>query len=415
MSPRHLVLLTNQYPYMIGDHSFVHTEIDALAARFDQVLIFNYSARSAELSPLPSNVAYGGNLYGTPRTAKLAGILWPSNIAKLARMAVREARAGSLRGHGKEFLASALVGMALSRDARLRRALAAAPAPPVVYSFWGMGAGLLLPWLPAAPSAKFVRLHGYDLYEELSGYLPFRRSLFSSVGGILAISDMSKDYLLRKYPDAALESKITVRRLGSFGPGAPGHAAPLGPTKAGSVRTIVSCSNIIELKRVHRIAQALSLVTSGEPLRWVHFGTGVLEEELRTQARGLERDGLAIEIRGATPHQEIMDFYAHNRVDAFINVSTTEGIPVSIMEAISYGIPVIATDVGGTSEIVGHVLGTGELIPTGFSDQQLAAAIEDMLASGPGAYAPRSLWESLYDAAENSRRTAALLAGEAGA
>ncbi|MFR4320263.1 MAG: glycosyltransferase [Blautia massiliensis (ex Durand et al. 2017)] len=35
-----------------------------------------------------------------------------------------------------------------------------------------------------------------------------------------------------------------------------------------------------------------------------------------------------------------------------MNVSSSEGIPVSIMEATSFGIPGIATDAGGTKEII---------------------------------------------------------------
>ena len=45
-------------------------------------------------------------------------------------------------------------------------------------------------------------------------------------------------------------------------------------------------------------------------------------------------------------------------VDLFLTVSANEGIPVSIMEAQSFGIPVIATDVGGISEIVNNVNGS---------------------------------------------------------
>lgn len=41
----------------------------------------------------------------------------------------------------------------------------------------------------------------------------------------------------------------------------------------------------------------------------------------------------------------------------FINVSESEGIPVSIMEALSAGIPILATDVGGTSEAVQDEVG----------------------------------------------------------
>jgi glycosyltransferase involved in cell wall biosynthesis len=57
----------------------------------------------------------------------------------------------------------------------------------------------------------------------------------------------------------------------------------------------------------------------------------------------------------------VLSWYAENNPSLFINVSTTEGIPVSIMEAMSFGIPVIATDVGGTSEIVND--GNGMLLP----------------------------------------------------
>jgi len=35
-------------------------------------------------------------------------------------------------------------------------------------------------------------------------------------------------------------------------------------------------------------------------------------------------------------------------------VSETEGLPVTIMEAMSSGIPIIATDVGGTAELVNN-------------------------------------------------------------
>ena len=55
---------------------------------------------------------------------------------------------------------------------------------------------------------------------------------------------------------------------------------------------------------------------------------------------------------GYVPNVEIMQFMEESNVDVFINLSTSEGVPVSIMEAQSYGIPVIATNVGGTGEII---------------------------------------------------------------
>ncbi len=54
-----------------------------------------------------------------------------------------------------------------------------------------------------------------------------------------------------------------------------------------------------------------------------------------------------IVLRGGISNAEVFQFYRDNKVDLFVNASTSEGLPVSIMEAISFGIPSIATNVGG--------------------------------------------------------------------
>ena len=55
---------------------------------------------------------------------------------------------------------------------------------------------------------------------------------------------------------------------------------------------------------------------------------------------------------GHLDNNEIFNMYKNNSYDYFITLSESEGLPVSIMEAISCGIPVIATAVGGITEIV---------------------------------------------------------------
>ncbi|PZC52367.1 hypothetical protein LH53_05140 [Mesotoga sp. TolDC] len=64
------------------------------------------------------------------------------------------------------------------------------------------------------------------------------------------------------------------------------------------------------------------------------------------------------------------------RVDLFINTSSTEGLPVSIMEAMSFGIPIMATDVGGTSELVTDE--TGVLIPGNCSPEDVSEALNSI-------------------------------------
>jgi len=54
-------------------------------------------------------------------------------------------------------------------------------------------------------------------------------------------------------------------------------------------------------------------------------------------------------------------------------VSETEGAPLAIMEALSGGIPVLATAVGGSPELVDGDVGT--LLPVSLTAQELAGAI----------------------------------------
>ena len=63
-------------------------------------------------------------------------------------------------------------------------------------------------------------------------------------------------------------------------------------------------------------------------------------------------ENVVCDFRGYVSNQDLMLEYSNNDYDVFINVSSTEGIPVSIMEAMSFGIPAIASNVGGTNEIV---------------------------------------------------------------
>lgn len=103
------------------------------------------------------------------------------------------------------------------------------------------------------------------------------------------------------------------------------------------------------------------------------------------------------------PNQEVQRFYASHCITALVNVSETEGIPVSIMEAGSYGIPAIATDVGGTHEIVHDGL-NGLLLKKDFSDEELLNAI-NIVFSNIERFREEStkVWEQLCDATTNYR------------
>jgi glycosyltransferase involved in cell wall biosynthesis len=65
--------------------------------------------------------------------------------------------------------------------------------------------------------------------------------------------------------------------------------------------------------------------------------------------------------------------------DVFVLASWNEGLPVTVMEAQTLGIPVVATEVGGTPEILTSDV-EGLLVPPGRPDE-LAAAISSLAHS----------------------------------
>lgn len=400
-----LLLFTNDYPYRTGDVVFVEKEIHALAARFDDVVVFCHARdTSAGMVELPDRVRLGGNLFVPSPEDAPRQLLEAAPMLLLLRATWQELRSGRLLRHPKLFLMAAKVGLTQAHRAAVRDAIAG-DDDTVAYAFWAMGGGLGLPWLRGV-RRRIVRVHRYDLYEEqaLGGYLPYRPFLFARADCILAISRDAQEYLARHHRETA--GKVALSRLGSFGPVQP-------PLKASEeVRTIVSCSSVTEVKRVSRILDTLRALSESPPrvpVRWVHFGDGPLMPELRAAAETVP-EGLTVDLRGQVANGAITEFYQSGQVNAFVNLSESEGVPVSIMEAIAHDIPVLATDVGGTSEIVGSHLRTGELISSTASPAAAAEMLETLLTAAPGTYAPRTRWEDDYDARRTGRIAADLVA-----
>lgn len=403
-----LLLFTNEYPYATGDAVFVEKEIRDLAATFDDVVIFCYARdTSVGLVEMPSNVSLGANLFLPAPEDGSRVIVRPSALGLLAVAAGRELVAGRLLRHPRSFLLGAWIGLAHAHRKAVRQAIAGAE-DVVAYAFWGMGGGQALPWLGGV-RRRVVRVHGYDLYEErsASGYLPARPFYYARADLVLAISEHGRRYLRRRFRSLAGPDRVVVSRLGVTGPESLRRDGP------GESFLIVSCSTMSSLKRVPLIADsvaAFARVAHGD-VEWVHFGDG--PERAAVEARIADRpDNLTVTLCGNTVNSDVLHYYDTRRVDVFVNLSTTEGVPVSIMEAISRDIPVVATGVGGTPEIVGAEHGTGRLVAHDAAPGDVAAAISAVVAAPAGTLDPRKRWEAEFDVRVTGARAARLVAGE---
>lgn len=124
-----------------------------------------------------------------------------------------------------------------------------------------------------------------------------------------------------------------------------------------------------------RACDRLSLFAKrGEIPQWglLIFGEGAQHELLQQ----------LINQRGLTPYVQLAGFTQHldaimPNLDLFVQSSHTEGLPNVLLEAAAAKVAVVATDVGGTSEVVQH--GTTGLIVPPNQEQALGTAIHGLL------------------------------------
>jgi glycosyltransferase involved in cell wall biosynthesis len=162
------------------------------------------------------------------------------------------------------------------------------------------------------------------------------------------------------------EERTTVVIRNGVDPG----GFPVGEAHSGRPR-LVTVGRLAAPKDAVTLVRALSALR-GRSFEAVFVGDGpdrpAVEEEVRRL--GLES---VVELLGE--RDDVPELLA--TADVFVLSSHSEGLPLSILEAMATGLPVVASNVGGVSEVV--VEGdTGLLVPPGDA-QSLAAAIERLL------------------------------------
>jgi glycosyltransferase involved in cell wall biosynthesis len=108
------------------------------------------------------------------------------------------------------------------------------------------------------------------------------------------------------------------------------------------------------------LLEAMSLVLPQVPAaRLVIVGDGELVHDLRDRAVEL---GLEQAVRFTGPRQDVEELLS--AMDVFVSSSLWEGLPTVILESMAAGVPVVATDVSGSRELVRDG-STGLLVPPG--------------------------------------------------
>jgi len=144
--------------------------------------------------------------------------------------------------------------------------------------------------------------------------------------------------------------------------------------RAGGAPTVVHVSNFREVKRVPWLVRAFARASEGTGAQLVLVGDGPDQQACHRLAREL---GLAERVTFLGTRDALPALLAP--ADIFALASTEESFGLSALEAMSCGTPVVATDVGGVSEVVEHGV-SGLLAPVDDSDkyvEQLAGLLAD--------------------------------------
>lgn len=332
--------------------AFFLQELPWLLSHFDRVVMCSYDGVAEITDPRPERVAVTRPRRGRWQArlqAPFSPHLW-RELAHLARDGRLTPKAAArlfmftLRGYTLHHWARAM----LNKDERV-----------TLYSLWmsydGLAATLCKLRFPQAHAV--ARGHAFDIDRERDPLNPYHmmRLMVNTLDCVCPISEDAKAKLLDCVdvpPD-----KLRVLAMGSVG--AETHQRLEPPFFSTGVLHLVSCSALIPLKQVPLLIDALALWPAQGQVSWLHIGGG--PEEAAIRAYAAKKLGacanIRYEITGTLDREQVAASYAQKPQDLFVNVSRSEGVPVSIMEAMRAGIRVVAPRVGGIPELVNESFG----------------------------------------------------------
>lgn len=406
-----LIILLDEYPFGTGEYPFIRTELEKLVERFE-ICILSVSPSKEQKMMTDERIL----VYHCMRTFGIAEKLEAVVKFFFSRCGHKEIKeiikaGGNIFGRFYDSIAYFSMADQLRKYVKKNHI---ADGGALIYSYWFNPSCLAFLMERKADSGRKVisRVHGYDLYNERNPHnrQPFREYMDEMIDRLLFVADAGQEYYLAHWGKKEdVGKKYLVAPIGTVDNG----YAWKGLSHAQRMAFhLVSCSHVIPLKRVALIIEGLARITDIEIL-WTHFGTGSHYEETVKYAKELlgDKKNISYEMPGFVPVEEIMRFYRENGVDCFLTTSSTEGSPVSVQEAMSFGIPIIATAVG---ELPNMIDGNGILLAENPQPEDISDAINRLYymsdeEKGKMHERSRKLWKQKYNAEENAEKFVRIL------
>lgn len=140
--------------------------------------------------------------------------------------------------------------------------------------------------------------------------------------------------------------------------------------------TVVVAARVFPLKDIETMVRAAAMVRRGIPdVHFILFGSLTANPKYTARVRSLISElGLEATFELAGVHPRPAEIYNQGDISALSSIS--EAFPYTVLESMACGRPVVATDVGGVSEVVGDL---GKLVAPR-SPEALARACVELLS-----------------------------------
>jgi len=365
-----ILFFTSYYPHNFGDTAFIKPEIVFLSKDFNKIHVMNILTESLQYDKIDTPI----NIYTvmpekymlkyTNKYLKIKAVflsvLHPFKLAlilffeliillkqkKLKFQTLKTAIIYLLNANILAFL----IKQYILQNSEIK----------LIYTFWFKYetlASLICKKYFNIQVKCITRTHGGDLYEfmQKNNYQPYKYWMDKYIDRIFFISNAGYNYYLNHFAVTS-KNKYVISKLGIE------NNFPvkdiLNKESSKDSLNIISCSGIITLKRINLIIEALSKINELS-INWTHIGDGTERISLENTANKLigNKSNIKYTFTGNLNNENVKEYYFNNYFDCFVSTTSSEGLPVSMMEAISFGIPIISSNVGGVSEIVNEETG----------------------------------------------------------
>lgn len=357
MKKKTVILFTGSFPYTEAKESvFIIPELPILSEKFEKVIIVPLSAKESLISlDVYKNVQIDIDLFHHYFQAnlfkKILLVLTSLFSVEFVRAIFCDKTIFSFRKN-RLILSEYYRACCVNKWLQYFFKSVGKDDEYILYTYWFNYAtlGIALFEHPSV-KARVTRCHRFDLYDSRVYFRStyFRKLTLKKITNVYSVSMEGKKYLQNKFSEYC--DKIDCIYLGII---EPIRRNIIHHNEANSL-CVFSCSYMVLVKRNTLLAYYIIALADKFPncmISWTHAGGGTLLEDVKKIVKDNVRNNLSVVFLGDVDNSEIMEYYSNSSVDVFVSLTESEGLPVSMMEAQSYGIPIVSTNVGGISEIV---------------------------------------------------------------